>query len=343
MGWLDQHITPGRCFIIAEAGINHNGHMDLAQELVRRARMAGADCLKFQTFSTEACETVRAFKPGYFQGRDLGVDKLAWSRSLELTREQFARLRDLCAEEGLAFLSTACDVAGLAVLRDIGAQAVKIGSSDTTNFPLLHAVADAGMEAIVSTGMSSLEEVRRAVRFFTERGLGAAVLQCTSQYPAPPEQVNLRAMRTLATELGVPAGFSDHTRGDHVAVAAVAMGARIVEKHFTLSRALPGVDHAASLEPDEFRTMVDRIREVEAALGSGEKTVQDCERANLVPMRKSLVAARDIPTGTVLTAADLAAKRPGDGMPPDRLESVLGRRAAKNIARDEQLSEDALE
>jgi sialic acid synthase SpsE len=331
-------------FLIAEAGINHNGHFDLALELVRRAKAAGADCVKFQTFRTDACESRHSSMPGYFAGRIGDMTKLEWSRSLEFSRDQFRDLREACRREGIAFLSTACDVEGLKVLADIGAEAVKIASADCVNLYLLRAVAETGLPVLLSTGMTDLDEVSRAVEVLLGGGTAAlCLLQCTSQYPAPYDQIHLRAMATLRERFGVPVGLSDHSPGIHIPMAAAALGAAVVEKHFTLSRELPGVDHAASLNPDEFQAMATGIREVEAALGDPEKRLQQCERGNIEAMRKSLMAARPIPAGKVIELDDLAAKRPGGGMPPSRLGEVLGKRAASDIAPEDFITPSLLQ
>lgn len=326
----------GSVFLIAEAGINHNGHFDLALELIRQAKAAGADCVKFQTFRTDACESRHSTMPGYFSGRVGALSKLEWSRSLEFTAGQFRDLLDACRQEGVAFLSTACDVEGLAVLAEIGAPALKVSSADCANLYLLRAVAETRLPVLLSTGMSDMEEVERAVDTLLRGGTQEIVLlQCTSQYPAPCGQINLRAMDALRQRFGLPVGFSDHSQGIHIPVAAAALGAAVIEKHFTLSRELPGVDHAASLTPAEFAAMALQIREVEAALGSPEKRLQDCERGNIGSMRKSLLAARFIPAGKPLTMADLAAKRPAGGLPPSSLDQVLGRAALRDIEPEE--------
>lgn len=336
MQWLSRvRPQPGAC-VIAEAGINHNGDFDLALELVRRAAAAGADCVKFQTHRTSASESRHSSKPGYFSGRIGGMSKLEWSRSLEFPAERFAELKAYCGECGIAFLSTACDVAGLRILVDIGCEAIKIASADCNNDYLLSALAETGLPVLLSVGMSRLEQVDHAVELLRARGAGElALFQCTSQYPAPYDQLHLRVMATLAARYGVPVGFSDHSPGIHVPVAAAALGAALIEKHFTLSRNLPGVDHAASIEPDELAAMVRQIRDVEAALGSSEKTVQREELANAANMRRSLMAARDLAAGTVLSADDVTAKRPGTGLPPTEIGKLLGKRLLVDMAAED--------
>ena len=328
MSWFEDRIERGSgVFVIAEAGINHNGHFDLALELVRQAKEAGADCVKFQTFRYAASESRHSTLPGYFQGRFGFSSKRDWYASIEFSPEQFRDLRDYCGELGIVFLSTACDVEGLRILQDIGADALKIASCDTNNDYLLLAAARTGLPVILSTGMSAMDEVEHAVALLREHGAGPlALMQCTSQYPAPAGGVNLRVMDTFRDRFGLPVGLSDHTPGIHVPIAAAARGARMIEKHFTLSRSLPGVDHPASLEPAELREMIRCIRETEAALGDGIKTVHPAEAGNVRDMRRSLMAARRLEAGTVLGPEDITAKRPGHGMPPAQIGRLLGRR-----------------
>lgn len=327
MQWLSRVRPQSGTCIIAEAGINHNGHFDLAVELVRRAAEAGADCVKFQTHRTDASESKHSSKPGYFSGRIGAMSKIEWSRSLEFPPERFAELKTYCEECGIAFLSTACDVAGLRILVDIGCEAIKVASADCNNDYLLSALAETGLPVLLSVGMSTLDQVDHAIELLRSKGAGElALFQCTSQYPAPYDQLHLRVMNTLAERYAVPVGLSDHSPGIHVPVAAAALGAAMIEKHFTLSRNLPGVDHAASIDPDELATMVRQIRDVEAALGSSEKTVQPEELANAANMRRSLMAARPLRAGIILTRADITAKRPGTGLPPTEIGNLLGKR-----------------
>lgn len=331
------------CFVIAEAGINHNGDIDMAMELVKMAKEVGADCIKFQTFSTEACESRNSTIPGYFDGRITETDKLDWSKSLELSREEFKKLKTCCDELAIIFLSTACDIPSLELLVEIGVDALKIGSSDTNNTCLLQAVGETGLPVILSTGMSSLEDVDHAFSALQSNGTTQiALLQCTSQYPVPFDQINLRAMNTLRDSFNVPVGFSDHSSGIHVSVASIALGANIIEKHFTLSSDLPGVDHAASIEPHEFREMVWQIREVEKALGNGTKKIMEAERENVTSMRKSLVAAENISDGTILAQEHITVKRPGTGLPPTRIHEVIGRKTKSDINKDEMIIFDDL-
>ena len=329
--------------IVAEAGINHNGNMDMALQLIDAASKAGADAIKFQTFSTAHCESRYALKPDYFTGRDGGQNKLDFSSSLEFDKHQFKELRAYCDEKNILFLSMAADAPSLELLVEIGAPALKIGSSDTLNYPLFKAIGESGLPVIYSTGITTFDEVARGVEYLMICGVRQmAMLQCTSQYPVPFKQVNLRVMDTYARQFKVPVGISDHTRGYHIALAAVARGACIIEKHFTLSRCLPGVDHAASIEPDELACLVDQIRDIEAALGDGVKRIEDSEAEHLKTMRKSLFSMTEIKKGTLLTLQHVAAKRPGGGILPTEIDRVLGRRAAVDIAADEFIAWDML-
>jgi len=328
MNWFDRFITNNNSvFIIAEAGINHNGDFDLALELVRKAKEAGADCIKFQTFRTEASESKHSSKPRYFGGRIVNMTKKEWSRSLEFTDDQFQQLKNYCAEQDIAFLSTACDIPGLQILVDIGAEAIKIASADTNNDYLLKATGKTKLPVILSTGMSTEEEVSRAINVLYKNGTTQlALMQCTSQYPTPYDKINLRVINTLEKKFNLPVGLSDHSEGIHVSVAAVAIGAKIIEKHFTTDRGLHGVDHAASIDPVQFTEMVSQIRDIEAALGSDEKKVQTVEIENVKNMRRSLMAAREIKAGTFLTEDDITAKRPGTGMPPCFVDRIIGKK-----------------
>jgi N,N'-diacetyllegionaminate synthase len=328
MGWFDDHIlTTDRVFIIAEAGINHNGDFDLALELIRQAKKAGADCVKFQTFRYSASESRHSTLPGYFESRFGFSSKRDWYDSIEFSAEQFRQLRACCEEEQIAFLSTACDIDGLRVLLEIGADAVKVASCDTNNDYLLKEIGASDLPVILSTGMSTLDEVDHALKVLREAGCrDIALMQCTSQYPTPPDAVNLRVLKTFRNRFGLPVGLSDHTQGIHIPIAAAALGARMIEKHFTISRDLPGVDHPASIEPHELREMVRCIRETETALGDGVKSVHPTEADNVKDMRRSLMAARPLKAGTILRQEDITAKRPGYGMAPSKIGEILGKR-----------------
>lgn len=345
MNWFKRNIQENEsAFIIAEAGINHNGYFDLALELVSRAKEAGADCVKFQTFRTSASESKHSGKPGYFAGRIGNITKHEWSRSLEFSEDQFRQLKEECERFDIAFLSTACDIEGLRILEKIGAEAIKIASADTNNDYLLAAVGQTRIPVILSTGMSSMVEVAHAIETLQKNGASEiALMQCTSQYPTPCDQINLRVMETYRNTFGRPVGLSDHSEGITIPIAAAALGAGMIEKHFTLSRNLPGVDHAASLEPAEFALMVDAVRQVEAAMGGSEKKVQPEEEENAKNMRRSLMAARGLRAGTVLSSEDITAKRPGTGLPPTEIGKFIGKRLKTDLEPEDLLSHSMVE
>jgi len=337
MNWFDKYICKNKnVFIIAEAGINHNGDFDLALQLVKKAKEAGADCVKFQTFRYSSSESKNSTMPGYFTGRLSCKTKKDWYDSIEFSVQQFKDIKNFCMEQNIAFLSTACDIEGLAILHEIGVEAIKIASADMNNDYLLSALGRTGISAIFSTGMSTLDEIRHGLGIYLSCGGGKyAITQCTSQYPTPYEDINLKAMETLESEFRCPVGLSDHSEGIYIPIAATAMGAKIIEKHFTISRDLPGVDHPASIEPAEFAEMVKGIRQVEAALGDGKKIVQKAELDNAKHMRRSLMAACDITAGTVLETKHIAAKRPGTGLSPCMMDKIIGRRLNVNLKKED--------
>lgn len=332
------------CFIIAEAGVNHNGNPELAQKLIHAAAEAGADAVKFQTFVAERLVTAEAPKAEY-QKRTTGSDEsqLAMIRKLELPRECWAELRRLAEAKGLVFLSTPFDLGSVDFLNQLGVPAFKVPSGEITHPALLEKVATTGKPVLISTGMSSLAEVAAAVRIMEAKGLREfCLLQCTSNYPANPDDTNLRAMVTLEQEFGVPVGLSDHTEGIEVSIAAVAMGAAVIEKHLTLDRSMEGPDHTASMEPSEFKTLALGIRKVERAMGTGEKKAASSEQGVAQVARRSLVIARDLVAGTVLSESDLAYKRPGTGIPPTDAAKVIGRRTTRALSAGALLSWDDL-
>jgi N,N'-diacetyllegionaminate synthase len=341
-----RELGPGSpCFVIAEAGVNHNGDLELARGLVDAAAVAGADAVKFQTFRAEAVAAPSAPKAGY-QVETTGAheSQLDMLRRLELAADAHAELKRRAEDRGLVFLSTPFDLESVDLLDSLGVAAFKVGSGELTNLPLLAEIGRRGRPVILSTGGADLAEVEAAVAALGQAGApDVIVLHCVSAYPAAAEDVNLLAMRTLAERLGVAVGFSDHTVGDEVALAAVALGACILEKHFTLDRSLPGPDHGASLEPGELEALVRRVRRVEAALGDGVKRPSEGERANADAVRRSLAAARDLRAGTVLEERMLEALRPGTGIAPSRLAEVVGRRLRRDRARGELLDPSDLE
>lgn len=334
-----------RCFIIAEAGVNHNGDLDMARRLIDTAAAAGADAVKFQTFKPERLASPMADKADYQKGTtDAAESQLDMLRRLELRPEDHAVLRDHCRAVGILFLSTPFEESSADLLEDLGIEAFKLPSGEVTNLPFLRHVAAKGRPVILSTGMSTLGEVEAAVAAIVAAGNPPlALLHCTSAYPADPAQVNLRAMATLVAAFGVPVGFSDHTPGTAVAIAAAALGAAVIEKHFTLSRDLPGPDHRASLEPDELSAMVAGIRVAESALGDGIKRPQPIEGDTARVARKSLVVARDLPAGALLTPEVLAIMRPGTGLAPGLMEAVLNRRLSRAMVANEPLRWEYLE
>ncbi len=341
----EREIGPGApVFVIAEAGVNHDGRLDLALRLVDAAAEAGADGVKFQTFRAERLASRYAPKARYQQAAGGSrAGQMEMLRELELSPEDFQAIQARCRERGLVFLSTPFDEESLELLERMEVPAFKAGSGEITNLPFIRSLARRGKPLLLSTGMATLEEVAAAVDAFREAGGRELLLfHCTSSYPAPHDQVNLRAMVTLRERFGVPVGYSDHTLGIAVAVAAVALGACAIEKHLTLDRGLPGPDHRASLEPPEFSEMVKAIRAVEAALGDGVKRPAPCEVEMRAVARKSVVATRAIPAGALIGEDALAIKRPGVGIPPADLPAVIGRRAAVDIAADEVLTWDKL-
>ncbi|MBI5623420.1 MAG: N-acetylneuraminate synthase [Elusimicrobia bacterium] len=331
-------------FVIAEAGVNHNGDPRLAEDLVLAAKEAGADAVKFQTFKTSLLVSRSAAKAAYQRARtrDPGT-QAAMLSGLELDEASHRRLKALCDRKGILFLSSPFDPESADLLEELGVPLFKLGSGEVTNRPLLEHVAAKAKPVILSTGMSTLAEVRDAVRWiraFSKAPL--ALLHCVTEYPAAPEQSNLRAMLTMSRSLRLPAGWSDHTPGAAVAVAAAALGAQIIEKHLTLDRSLPGPDHASSLEPAAFAAMTAAVREAAAALGDGVKRPAACEVRNMAAARRSLTARRALAKGSALSAADLCVKRPGTGIPPAELSAVVGRTLKRGLAEDETLTWDAL-
>ena len=322
------------CFVIAEAGVNHNGDPDLARRLVEAAARAGADAVKFQTFHTDRLATPDAPKADY-QCRATGCAGSQYDmlKGLELAARTHEDLIEHSRRQGILFLSTPFDEESADLLDALGVPAFKIGSGDLTNLLLLRHVARKGKPVILSTGMAGLSEVRSAVAALREAGLRSlGLLHCVSNYPADPADANLRAMHALAAEFHVPVGFSDHTPNAEVALAAVALGACVLEKHFTLDRTLPGPDHRASLDPGELAGMIRAVRAVESALGDGVKRAVPSEAGVAAAARRSIVASRAIPAGALLCDADLAIKRPGTGLPSSRLPSLLGRRVRQDVA-----------
>ncbi|PYM54958.1 MAG: N-acetylneuraminate synthase [Candidatus Rokuibacteriota bacterium] len=334
----------GRIFIVAEAGVNHNGDPALARRLVDAAAESGADAVKFQTFRVDALLTRGAPKAGYqVETTGAGESQREMLARLELATAVLAELKDRAATRGLTFFSAPFDEESADVLDRLGVALFKVPSGEITNLPLLRHLASKGRPIILSTGMSSLDEVEHAVAAIRAAGNPPlAVLHCLSAYPAPAAEVNLRAMDALGASCSCPVGFSDHTLGIEIAVAAAARGAVIIEKHLTLDKTLPGPDHRASLDPVEFAAMVRAIRAVESALGDGTKRPMPSELDTRRVARKSLVAARALRAGARLGVGDVLIKRPGTGISPADLDKAIGRPLARDIAADEVIGWEAL-
>lgn len=335
-------MKPTHTIIIAEAGVNHNGDLDLARRMVVAAKEAGADYVKFQTAIPELVISTVAPKAEY-QKETTGSDEsqLEMCRKLHLPLSDYAGLKQYCREVGIGFMSTPFDLVSIDCLAELDMDYWKIPSGEITNLPYLRKIAQKGGQVILSTGMSVLSEVEDAVAVLEDGGISRdniILLHCTTQYPTPYSSVNLRAMEALASLGCRSVGYSDHTQGISVPVAAVALGASVIEKHFTLDRSLPGPDQKASLEPHELRLMVDEIRQVEAALGSPEKLVDEVERPNIEVARKSIVALRPIKKGEILTAENITVKRPGSGISPMLWDSVTGTPASRDFAADELIT-----
>jgi len=328
-----------RVLIIAEAGVNHNGDMALAKQLIDMAADAGADLVKFQTFNANRLVTRNARKADYQAEATGGAEtQHEMLRRLELSEAMHHELIAHCATREIGFFSTGFDLESIDMLLGFGQQLFKIPSGEITNLPYLRHVAATGKQLILSTGMASLGDIEAAIEALEQGGTPRSrltVLHCTTEYPTPMDEVNLRAMQSIGAAFGVATGYSDHTPGIEVAIAAVAMGATVIEKHFTLDRNLPGPDHQASLEPDELKAMVSAIRNIEIALGDGVKRLTPSEAKNKPVARKSLVASAPIKAGEFFGPHNMTAKRPGTGISPMRFDEVAGRQAKRDFAEDE--------
>lgn len=326
-----------KVFIIAEAGVNHNGDIEIARKLVDEAVIAGADAVKFQTFKAENLVCKNAKKADYqMETTDNTESQYDMLKKLELTPEMHSELIDYCKEKGILFLSTPFDINSLHYLVECGIEIIKIPSGEITNYPYLREVGRTGKSVILSSGMSRLDEVEEAINVLREYGSGKiTVLHCNTEYPTPYEDVNLKAMQTIKDKLGVDVGYSDHTPGIEVAVAATALGASVIEKHFTLDKNMEGPDHKASLEPQELCEMVQQIRNITASLGNGEKVPSVSEQKNVDIVRKSIVAKTDIKQGDIFTEDNLTTKRPGNGISPMRWNEIIGQKAVRDFEADE--------
>lgn len=323
--------------IIAEAGVNHNGNLDLALKMVDEAKRAGADIVKFQTAIPEKVISKYADKAEY-QKKTTGNEEsqLEMCKRIHLKLSDYDIIKKYCEEVGIEFLSTPFDLESIDYLEKLGMRLWKIPSGEITNLPYLIKIAKTGRPVIMSTGMAELNEVEEAVNVLKENGAGEiTLLHCTTEYPAPFESVNLRAMTTLREKFGTEVGYSDHTVGFEAAVAAAVLGASVIEKHFTLNHNMEGPDHKASLEPEEFEVMVNNIRLIEKALGDGVKQPAEAEKKNIAIARKSIVAAKDIKKGEIFTEDNITVKRPGSGISPMKWFEVLGTEAVRDFGEDE--------
>jgi len=325
--------------IIGEAGVNHNGDFELAKQLVLKAKEAGVDYVKFQTARPELVISRFAEMADYQKANTGKVEsQLEMCRRIHLKLEDYKPLKAFCDEVGVKFISTPFDLESIDILEELDMDFWKIPSGEVTNYPYLVKIARTHRPVVMSTGMCETGEVRDAVNVMVDNGLKRdqiSILHCNTEYPTPFEDVNLQAMNALSQELDLPVGYSDHTTGIEVPIAAAAMGAGIIEKHFTLNHNLPGPDHKASLEPDELKSMVSAIRNIEKAMGDGRKHVSNSERKNITIARKSIIAARDIGKGEVFTEENLTVKRPGNGINPMRWVEVIGKTAIRDFVEDE--------
>ena len=316
-------------YIIAEAGVNHNGSVEIAEKLIDSAAQAGADAVKFQTFIATAGVRRFAEKAQYQKENTTASEsQLEMIKKLELPFDQHRHLMEYCHKRNIQFLSTGFDFESINLLKSLKVPCMKVPSGEITNLPLLRQVNEYMHPVIMSTGMATLNEIKEALAVLKD--CKVSLLHCTTEYPCPYEGVNLKAMQTMRDAFHLPVGYSDHTQGIEVPIAAVAMGATIIEKHFTLDRNMEGPDHKASLEPDELKAMVTAIRHIEAALGTGEKEPAECEKKNMAIARKSIVAKRAIKKGELLTEENLTVKRPGDGVSPMKWDEIVGTTAQKD-------------
>lgn len=339
-------IGPGNpCFIIAEAGVNHNGDIHTAHRLIDAAIQSGADAVKFQSFKAEDLVTPQSKKADYQLKTTQGdTSQFSMLKKLELSLEDQVQLKKHCDDKDILYLCTPYEQKSADLLEGIGVEAYKIASTDTSNLPFLRSLAKKNIPVILSTGMSTLGDVEESVKELKEYGLlgKIIILQCTSEYPVPFEDINLRAMKTMEAAFCCPVGFSDHTPGIGASPWAVAAGACVVEKHFTLDRRMMGPDHKASINPGEMTELVKTVRNVEASLGDGMKKIMPSEEKNKSRMQKSLVATRNIPAGGTINKEDLTCKRPGTGLLPKWFDKVVGKQAAVNIRKDDVLALDSI-
>lgn len=329
-----------KVLIIAEAGVNHNGSLEIAKRLVDEASSAGVDIIKFQTFKAEKLVS-KAAKQAEYQKKNIGKGEetqYAMLKKLELSNEQHEELIAYCKSKNIRFFSTAFDMDSIDYLHSLNLSLWKIPSGEITNYPYLKKIASYKEPVILSTGMCELSDIENVINLLIANGVPKdkiTVLHCNTEYPTPMKDVNLKAMLEIKEKFGVKIGYSDHTEGIEVPIAAVALGATVIEKHFTLDKNMEGPDHKASLEPSELKAMVKSIRNIEQALGTGHKTVSDSERKNIEIARKSIVAAKDIKEGEIFTEENITVKRPGNGISPMEWENVIGKVAKRNFQEEE--------
>lgn len=326
--------------IIAEAGVNHNGSLEIAKRLVDEASSAGVDIIKFQTFKAEKLVS-KAAKQAEYQKKNIGKGEetqYAMLKKLELSNEQHEELIAYCKSKNIRFFSTAFDMDSIDYLHSLNLSLWKIPSGEITNYPYLKKIASYKEPVILSTGMCELSDIENVINLLVANGVPKdkiTVLHCNTEYPTPMKDVNLKAMLEIKEKFGVEIGYSDHTEGIEVPIAAVALGATVIEKHFTLDKNMEGPDHKASLEPNELKAMVRSIRNIEQALGTGHKTISESERKNIEIARKSIVAAKDIKEGEIFTEENITVKRPGNGISPMEWENVVGKVAKRNFQEEE--------
>lgn len=335
---------PDPIYIIAEAGVNHNGNIDLARKLIVSAKQAGADCVKFQTFRADQVATAAAPKASYqLQVTDRDESQLEMLKKLELDFDAHKELIEFCKQTEIDFLSTPYSIEDVAFLEQLGVTSYKVASGQLIEPLFLQAIARTGKPMIVSTGMATLSEVRDAVKAIRNTGNNRiSLLQCTTNYPSRPEDANLRTIQTMASEFDILTGYSDHTQTDTACLVAVGLGARIIEKHLTLDKNMPGPDHSASADPEEFGRLVSLIREAEMTMGSGIKEPCAAERENAKGMRRSIVAKRPIRSGELISADMLSVKRPGTGLKPALITELTGKIATRDIEEESLINWDML-
>lgn len=329
-----------RVFIIAEAGVNHNGSLEYAKKLVDAAAEAGADAVKFQTFKAENLVCKTAEKASYqLETTDREESQFEMLKKLELSMDMHKELIEYCNQKNIQFLSTPFDIESLNLLERLGIHCIKIPSGEITNLPYLREVGKRKKKVILSTGMSTMDEVKAAISVLNNSGAKeVSVLHCNTQYPTPMKDVNLKVIPEMKKKLKISVGYSDHTKGIEIPIAATALGAEIIEKHFTLDRNMEGPDHKASLEPDELKAMVGAIRNIEKALGINQKQVSASEEENVKIVRKSIVAKQKIKKGTVFNQDNITVKRPGNGISPMRWDEIIGQTAVRDFEEDEQIT-----